>query len=58
LYSSVSAVVVVGGLLPPKTKPAVCVPAAAKAAFDDPKLPPDVQLVPPYSSVAFVCVPA
>jgi len=60
-------------LKPPNPKAAVCVPAPFNEYLAVPKFPPDVQLVPPYSSVAFdlgfepgyppnpkpaVCVPA
>jgi hypothetical protein len=39
---------------PPKAKPAVNVPAPAKARLAVPKFPPAVQALPSYSSVAFV----
>jgi hypothetical protein len=51
-YSSVFAITTV--VLPPNAKPAVCVPHPANAYLAVPKFPPAVQLVPSYSSVAFV----
>jgi hypothetical protein len=51
VYSSVAAVV--GEILPPKPKAAVCVPAPDRESLAVFKLPGlDVQLFPSYSSVA------
>jgi hypothetical protein len=56
LYSSVAPVK--GGKLPPKAKPAVCVPAPPKSCLAVFKLPGDVvQVAPSYSSVAPVTDP-
>jgi hypothetical protein len=57
-YSSVTFVLVVpGGTLPPKAKPAVCVPAPPNIYLAVVKVPPLVQVLPLYSSDVFVSDP-